>query len=347
VGAREIRGTQHEIKIRDSSSHPATEWRGSRAYVLLGVSLGCHFSHTTPFLRLHHPSPPPLSWSDSFRDHRNSSYDVCGGRYYSSVHENNGSTAEPETGFSSVEKFSELLHRLQAAYLNKVYWQYLSFTTRVSQLKIWHFWVTGIERNICRCTFNRYSVITQFTNLAAGEQLCRRCTQKIIALQNPLKVSPEKSQILICDTVVLWHCCVVTVLCCDTCVVTLLCCDTVVLWHCCVVTVLCCDTVVLWQWCVVIVLCCDTVVFWHCYVVTLVLWHCRVVTLLCCDTCVVTLLRCDTCVVTLLRCDTVVLWQCCVVTLLCCDSVALWQCCAVTVLCCDSVVLWHCCVVTM
>jgi hypothetical protein len=51
-------------------------------------------------------------------------------------------------------------------------------------VKIWHFLVTGIERNVCRCTFNRVSVITQFAKLAAGEQLCRRCTQKIIALQN-------------------------------------------------------------------------------------------------------------------------------------------------------------------
>ena len=52
-------------------------------------------------------------------------------------------------------------------------YKYRSFATRVSQLKIWHFWVIGIERNVCRCTFNRYSVITQFAKLAAGEQLCR------------------------------------------------------------------------------------------------------------------------------------------------------------------------------
>ena len=57
---------------------------------------------------------------------------------------------------------------------------YRSFATRVSQLKIWHFWVTGIVRNVCRCTFNRYSVITQFVKLAAGEQLCRRCTHRKI-----------------------------------------------------------------------------------------------------------------------------------------------------------------------
>ena len=57
-------------------------------------------------------------------------------------------------------------------------WTYRSFATRVSQLKIWHFWVISIERNVCRCTFNRYSVITQFAKLAAGEQLCRRCTHR-------------------------------------------------------------------------------------------------------------------------------------------------------------------------
>ena len=55
---------------------------------------------------------------------------------------------------------------------------YRSFATRVSQHKIWHFWVIGIERNVWRCTFNRYSVIRQFAKLAAGEQLCRRCTHR-------------------------------------------------------------------------------------------------------------------------------------------------------------------------
>ena len=120
-----MRGTEREIKIRDSCSQPATEWRGSRAYVLLGVSLGCHFSHTTPFLRQHHPSPPTHSWSDSFLDHRNSSYDVCGGRHYSSAHENNGPAAEPETGFSVAEKFCALLHRFQVAYLIEVLGRYV------------------------------------------------------------------------------------------------------------------------------------------------------------------------------------------------------------------------------
>ena len=59
------------------------------------------------------------------------------------------------------------------------YHTYHSFATKsVTQLKIWHFWVTGIVSNVCRCTFNRYSVITQFAKLAAGEQLCRRCTHR-------------------------------------------------------------------------------------------------------------------------------------------------------------------------
>ena len=55
---------------------------------------------------------------------------------------------------------------------------YRSFGTRVSPLKIWHFWVTGIERNVCRCIFSRYSVITQFEKLAAEEQSCLRCTHR-------------------------------------------------------------------------------------------------------------------------------------------------------------------------
>jgi len=53
-----------------------------------------------------------------------------------------------------------------------------SFATTVSQLKIWHFLVIGIERNVYRCTFNRYSVITQLAKLAAGEQTCGRCTHR-------------------------------------------------------------------------------------------------------------------------------------------------------------------------
>ena len=62
-----------------------------------------------------------------------------------------------------------------AWHLNKTY---CSFATRVSQLKIWHFWVIGIERNIWRCTLNSYSVITQFSKLVAGAQLFHHCTHR-------------------------------------------------------------------------------------------------------------------------------------------------------------------------
>ena len=176
---------------------------------------------------------------------------------------------------------------------------YRSLATRVSQPQIWHFLIIGTERNVCRCTFNRYSVMTQFAKLAAEEQLCRRCTHRKLWHFKTFKILSWKSQILSCDTVVLWQCCVVTLLYCDMfCVVTLvtpLCCDTVVLWQCCAVTPLCCDSVVLWHRCAVTLLCCDTVVLWQC------------------------------CVVTPLCCDTVMLRQCCVETVLCCDTVALWH----------------------
>jgi hypothetical protein len=48
----------------------------------------------------------------------------------------------------------------------------------LSQLKIWHFRVIGIERNVCRCTSNRYSVIMQFANLSDGKHLCHCCTHR-------------------------------------------------------------------------------------------------------------------------------------------------------------------------
>jgi len=50
---------------------------------------------------------------------------------------------------------------------------------------------------------HRYSVITQFAKLAAGEQLCRRCTHsKLWHFKTFIKVSLEESQILSCDAVV-------------------------------------------------------------------------------------------------------------------------------------------------
>ena len=80
-----------------------------------------------------------------------------------------------------------LLCKSEARYINTyqnitviLYYDNLirSFATRVSQLKIWHFWITGTERNVWRCTLSRYSAITQFAKLATGEQFCRRCTHR-------------------------------------------------------------------------------------------------------------------------------------------------------------------------
>jgi hypothetical protein len=51
-------------------------------------------------------------------------------------------------------------------------------------------------------SLNKYSFVTQFAKLAAGEQLCRRCTHRKYSTLERLKVSPEKSHILSCDTVV-------------------------------------------------------------------------------------------------------------------------------------------------
>jgi len=59
-----------------------------------------------------------------------------------------------------------------------------------------------MERNVYRCTFNRHSVITQFAKLAAGEWLCRCCTHRNYSTSEHIKVSPEKSQVLSCDTLV-------------------------------------------------------------------------------------------------------------------------------------------------
>ena len=79
---------------------------------------------------------------------------------------------------------------------------YRSFATRVSQLKIWHFWVTGIERNDCRCAFNSYCVITQSAKRAAGEQFCRRCTHRKLQHFKTFKRFSWKI-----TNFELWHCC--------------------------------------------------------------------------------------------------------------------------------------------
>jgi hypothetical protein len=93
----------------------------------------------------------------------------------------------------------ELLHYAFISWLQRIC---RSFATRVSQLKIWHFWVTSMERDICRCTFNRYNVITQFAKLAIGEQLCRRCTHRKLQHFKTFKSLSWKI-----THFELWHCC--------------------------------------------------------------------------------------------------------------------------------------------
>jgi hypothetical protein len=57
--------------------------------------------------------------------------------------------------------------------------KYRPFAARVSQLKIWHFFALLVwKETFADALFNRYSVIAQFAGLAAGEQLCHRCTHR-------------------------------------------------------------------------------------------------------------------------------------------------------------------------
>ena len=57
---------------------------------------------------------------------------------------------------------------------------------------MWHFLFIGIERNVCRCTFKGQSVMTQFAKLAAGEQLCLRCTHSEVQLFKTFKSFSRK-----------------------------------------------------------------------------------------------------------------------------------------------------------
>jgi len=71
----------------------------------------------------------------------------------------------------------------------------------------------ALDRTVWRARFGRgfgpvvrqttkciNSVLTRYAKLAAGEQLCRRCTHTKLLHSNPLKFSPEKSQNLSFDT---------------------------------------------------------------------------------------------------------------------------------------------------
>jgi hypothetical protein len=58
-------------------------------------------------------------------------------------------------GYAFYNKFTYLyVHWLVVLLIPDMFLTYLSFASIVSQLKIWHFLITGIERNVCRCTFN-------------------------------------------------------------------------------------------------------------------------------------------------------------------------------------------------
>jgi len=50
-------------------------------------------------------------------------------------------------------------HAMIETHVSGRIYTYRPFATSVPQPKLWHFWVIGTERNVCRCTFNRYSVI--------------------------------------------------------------------------------------------------------------------------------------------------------------------------------------------
>jgi hypothetical protein len=64
------------------------------------------------------------------------------------------------------------------------------------------FFVYCCRKKLLQMHFYMYSVIMQFAKLAAGEQLCRRCTHRILQHFKTFKVSPEKSQIFTNDTFV-------------------------------------------------------------------------------------------------------------------------------------------------
>jgi len=62
--------------------------------------------------------------------------------------------------FTLVDSFNPLHRTCDIGYVKFILQLiYRSFATRVSLLKIWHLWVIGNKRNVCRCTFNRYSVV--------------------------------------------------------------------------------------------------------------------------------------------------------------------------------------------
>jgi hypothetical protein len=96
--------------------------------------------------------------------------------------------------------FITLFHILLVPFYITLYTAHLRQECHSSKFGI--FWAICIERNVCRCTFNRYSVITQSVKLAAGEQLCRRCAHRKLQHFKTFKSFSWKI-----TNFQLWHCC--------------------------------------------------------------------------------------------------------------------------------------------
>jgi hypothetical protein len=79
---------------------------------------------------------------------------------------------------------------------------YPSFATNMSQLKIWHFLFIGIEKTFAD------PLLTGIVSLRNLQNSPLKSSCVVVALienystSKPLKVSPEKSQILSCDALV-------------------------------------------------------------------------------------------------------------------------------------------------
>jgi len=70
------------------------------------------------------------------------------------------------------------VHKLTVVYIHACSHHIAHLRQECHNSKFGIFWLIGIERNVCRCTFNRYRVITNFVKLATGEQVCCCCTHK-------------------------------------------------------------------------------------------------------------------------------------------------------------------------
>jgi len=127
------------------------------------------------------------------------------------VHPMKSFSAKVEASISTEAQAAHccLFLSLSGYILNQPQWSILMHNTYISlicdksvttqNLAFLSYWY---RKNVCRCTFNRYSVITQFVKLAAGEQLCRRCTRSKLEHFKTLKRFSWKI-----TNFELWHCC--------------------------------------------------------------------------------------------------------------------------------------------